>query len=34
MDIHGFIDFDWVGDVNNRRSTSWIIFNFCGGVIS
>jgi hypothetical protein len=32
--IHGFVDADWVGDLDHRRSTSGYVFNLFGGAIS
>ena len=32
--IHGFVDADWVGDLDRRRSTSGYVFNLFGGAIS
>jgi hypothetical protein len=34
LDIHGFVDADWAGDVDCRRSTSGYVFNLFGGGIS
>jgi hypothetical protein len=34
LDIHGFVDVDWVGDMDRRRYTSGYVFNLFGGVIS
>jgi hypothetical protein len=34
VDIHGFVDADWVGDLDRRRSTSGYVFNVFGGAIS
>jgi hypothetical protein len=34
LDIHGFVDADWVGDMDHRRSTSGYVFNLFGGEIS
>ena len=34
LDIHGFVDADWVGDLDQRRSTSGYVFNLFGGVVS
>eukprot|EP00253_Pinus_taeda_P028969 PITA_28969 len=34
LDIHGFVDADWVGDLDQRRSTSGYVFNLSGGAIS
>jgi hypothetical protein len=31
LDIHGFVDVDWVGDLDRRRSTSGYVFNLFGG---
>jgi hypothetical protein len=31
MDIHGFLDANWVGDLDCRRSTSGYVFNLFGG---
>eukprot|EP00253_Pinus_taeda_P026768 PITA_26768 len=33
LDIHGFVDVDWVGDLDQRRSTSGYVFNLFGGAI-
>eukprot|EP00253_Pinus_taeda_P031197 PITA_31197 len=33
LDIHSFVDTDWVGDLNQRRSTSGYVFNLFGGAI-
>jgi hypothetical protein len=33
LDIHGFVDADWVGDMDRRRSTSGYVFNLFGGAI-
>ena len=27
LDIHGFVDAHWAGDLDQRRSTSWYVFN-------
>ena len=32
--IHGFLDSDWVGDIDRRRSTSGYVFTMFGGAIS
>ena len=32
--IHGFVDLDWVGDIDSRRSTSAYVFTMFGGAIS
>ena len=34
LDIHGFVDADWVGDLDQRRSTSGYVFNLFGGAMS
>jgi hypothetical protein len=34
VDTHGFVDVDWVGDLDHRRSTSGCVFNLFGGTIS
>jgi hypothetical protein len=34
MDIHGFVDANWAGDLDRRRSTSGYVFNLFGGAIS
>ena len=34
FDIHCFIDANWVGDLDCRRSTSGYVFNLFGGVVS
>ena len=34
LDIHGFVDADWVGDLNQRRSTSGYVFILFGGAVS
>jgi len=34
LDIHGFVDADWVGDLDQRRSTSGYVFNIFGHVVS
>eukprot|EP00253_Pinus_taeda_P003817 PITA_03817 len=34
LDIHGFVDADWAGDLDQRRSTSGYMFNLFGGVVS
>ena len=34
LDIHGLVDADWVGDLDQRRSTSGYVFNLFGGAIS
>jgi hypothetical protein len=34
LDIHGFEDVDWAGDLDCRRSTSRYVLNLFGGAIS
>jgi len=34
LDIHGFFDVDWAGDLDQRRSTSGYVFNLFGGVVN
>jgi len=34
LDIRGFTDADWAGDLDQRRSTSGYVFNLFGGAIS
>ena len=34
LDIHGFVDADWAGDLDRRRYTSGYVFNLFGGEIS
>ena len=34
LDIHGLVDADWVGDLDQRISTSGNVFNLFGGAIS
>ena len=34
LDIRGFVDEDWVGDLDQRRSTSGYVFNLFGGAVS
>eukprot|EP00253_Pinus_taeda_P029824 PITA_29824 len=34
LDIHGFVDADWAGDLDQRRSTSGYMFNLFGGAVS
>ena len=34
LDVHGFVDIDWVGGMDHRRSTSGYVFNLFGGAIS
>jgi hypothetical protein len=31
VDMHGFVDAVWVGDLDHRRSTSGYVFNLFGG---
>jgi hypothetical protein len=31
LEIHCFVDADWVGDMDHRRSTSGYVFNLFGG---
>jgi hypothetical protein len=31
VDIHGFVDVDWVVDIDYRRYTSGYVFNIFGG---
>jgi len=33
LDIYGFVDVDWVGDLDKRRSTSGYVFNLFGGFV-
>jgi len=33
LDIHGFVDANWVGDLDQRRSTSGYVFNLFGGAV-
>ena len=33
IDVHGFVDADWVGDLDYRRFTSGYVFNLFGGAI-
>lgn len=32
--LHGFVDSDWEGNINDRKSTSGDIFVMCGGAVS
>ena len=32
LDIHGFVDVDWAGDLDRSKSTSGYVFNLFGGV--
>ena len=34
INVHGFVDLVWVGDLDHRRSTSGYVFNLFGGAIS
>ena len=34
LDIRGFIDVDWAGDLDQRRSTSGYVFSLFGGAVS
>jgi hypothetical protein len=34
LDIHGFVDADWAGDLDHKRSTSGYVFNLFRGEIS
>ena len=34
VDIHGFVDANWAGDLDHRRSTSGYVFNLFGGEIN
>jgi len=34
LDIHGFVDVDWDGDLDQIRSISGYVFNVFGGAIS
>eukprot|EP00253_Pinus_taeda_P015211 PITA_15211 len=34
LDIHGFVDADWAGDLDQRISTSGYMFNLFGGAVS
>ena len=34
LDLHGFVNVEWVGDMDHRRYTSGYGFNLFGGVIS
>eukprot|EP00253_Pinus_taeda_P022624 PITA_22624 len=34
LDIRGFVDADWAGDLDQRRSKSGYVFNLFGGVVS
>ena len=32
--LEGYVDADWAGDVNGRKSTSGYLFTFAGGAVS
>jgi hypothetical protein len=34
LQVHGYMDADWVGNVSDRRSTSGFMFSFGSGVVS
>jgi len=34
LDIRGFVDVDWAGDLDQRRSTSGYVFNLFGGAVN
>jgi hypothetical protein len=34
LQVHGYIDVDWVDNVSDRRSTSGFMFSFGSGVVS
>ena len=34
LDIRGFFDVDWAGDLDQRRSTSGYVFSLFGGAVS
>ena len=34
LDIHGFVDEEWSGDLDQRRFTSGYVFNLFGGAVS
>jgi len=34
LDIRGFVDAYWDGDLDHRRSTSGYVFNLFGGAVS
>ncbi len=33
LQVHGYTDVDWAGNVSNRRSTSGFMFSFGSGVV-
>jgi len=34
LQVHGYTDADWVGNVSDRRSTSGFMFSFGSGVVN
>jgi hypothetical protein len=34
LDVHGFVDADWAGDLDQTRSTSGYVFSLFGGAIN
>eukprot|EP00253_Pinus_taeda_P004932 PITA_04932 len=34
LDIRGFVDADWAGDLDQRKSTSGYVFNLLGGAVN
>ena len=34
LDVHGFVDAEWVEDLDHKRSTSGYVFNLFGGATS
>jgi len=34
LQVHGYMDVDWVGNVSDRRSTSGFMFSFGSGAVS
>jgi hypothetical protein len=34
LQVHGYTNVDWVGNVSDRRSTSGFMFSFGSGVVS
>ena len=34
LDIRGFFDVDWAGDLDQRRSTTGYVFSLFGGAVS